>query len=49
MALFARFWQGFVEHWTGVLTKQSGFTMIIILCGVVGIVIICAGRKKLDH
>jgi threonine dehydrogenase-like Zn-dependent dehydrogenase len=51
MTLFAlsRYWQGFVDHWSNTFSKQSGFTMIIIGCGVVGVLIILAGRKKLDH
>lgn len=51
MTLFAlsKYWQGFVEHWSGVFGKQSGFTMAIIGCGIVGALIIMAGRKKLDH
>jgi hypothetical protein len=51
IALFgvSRYWQGFVDYWTTTLSKQTGFTMVIILVGVVGIVTIMAGRKKLDH
>ena len=50
ITLFAlsHYWQGFVDHWTSVFGKQSGFTMAIIGCGVVGILIIISGRKKLD-
>ena len=50
LTLFAlsHYWQGFVDHWTSVFGKQSGFTMAIIGCGVVGILIIISGRKKLD-
>ena len=49
-AIFAlnNYWRGFVDHWTGVLSRQTGFTMVIIGCGVVGVLIIMAGRKKLD-
>jgi hypothetical protein len=51
MTFFAmsRYWQGFVDHWTSVLGKQSGFTMAVIACGVVGVLIILAGRKKLEQ
>jgi hypothetical protein len=51
MTLFAlsRYWQGFVDHWTNTVGKQSGFTMVIIACGIVGVLIIISGRKKLDH
>ncbi|MFO0937315.1 MAG: hypothetical protein U0798_12465 [Gemmataceae bacterium] len=42
------YWEGFIEHWKGVLGRQSGFTMALIGVGVVGILIIMAGRKKLD-
>lgn len=44
----SRYWQGFFDHWADVFGKKSGFTMAIIGCGVIGVLIIISGRKKLD-
>lgn len=43
------YWEGFFNYWKNAILKQSGFTMAVVGCGVLGIVIILAGRKKLDH
>lgn len=43
------YWEGFLNYWKNAALKQSGFTMAVVGCGIVGIVIILAGRKKLDH
>jgi hypothetical protein len=43
------YWDGFLNYWSSALTRQSGFTTVVIGLGVVGILIIMSGRKKLDH
>jgi threonine dehydrogenase-like Zn-dependent dehydrogenase len=48
-SLFAgQYIDGFMDYWKAALSKQSGFTMVVIGCGIIGVLIIVSGRKKLD-
>ena len=44
--LLASYWEGFVEHWTGVFKKQNGIVMGILLFGALCLFIITRGKWK---
>jgi hypothetical protein len=44
--LVATYWDGFLEHWTGVFQKQNGVVMAALLIGAVCLFIITRGKWK---
>jgi hypothetical protein len=45
-ALFANYWTGFVDHWSGVFKKQNGIVLGTLLVGAVCLFIITRGKWK---
>ena len=44
--LGAGYWDGFFEHWSGVMQKQNGVIMAALLVGAVCLFIITRGKWK---
>ncbi|MBN9121251.1 MAG: hypothetical protein J0I06_19220 [Planctomycetes bacterium] len=44
--LAASYWNGFIEHWSGVFQKQNGIVMAALLVGAVCLFIITRGKWK---
>ena len=42
----ADYWDGFVEHWSGMLKKQNGVVMFVLGLGAVSLFIITRGKWK---
>ena len=42
----ASYWDGFIEHWTGVFQKQNGVVLAALLVGAVCLFIITRGKWK---
>lgn len=44
--LLAGYWQGFIEHWTGVFQKQNGIVMLTVVVGALCLFIITRGKWR---
>jgi hypothetical protein len=44
--LAASYWQGFIEHWSGVFQKQNGIVLATLVVGAVCLFIITRGKWR---
>lgn len=44
--LVASYWEGFIDHWSGVFQKQNGVVMGALVVGAVCLFIITRGKWK---
>jgi hypothetical protein len=42
----ASYWEGFIEHWSGVFQKQNGVVMAALIVGAVCLFIITRGKWR---